>query len=117
MRYIRQQQFITTITDEDIKNHDDIANLLSAIKRGSVDIHIIFEDVRSSSIISHKQVRVKKVEDAKIDIISFSKSGMITIKNIPFDNIISLKLVSETENIIVNNKKITRADLLDIESE
>ena len=118
MRYIRQQIFITTISDQEVTDRSEIYNLFHSLKSSSADFDFSYRDPRIDSIISHKNCRVKNVSKDSIGITSINKRCSVNIKEILFSNVISVKLVADTDNIIIQDKKkFSKFELLQIEEE
>lgn len=114
MRYIRQQRFITTISNEDITDVKDIKSLLETLYLSSITVHFVYIDKLRDATISY-DVRIKQVNDLSVDIKAFKGTGSLTMRDIPFVDIVSIKLVTDTDNIMIGDGKTSKFDLLDIE--
>ncbi len=116
MRYIKQQIFKTTVFDKDITSLDDIKSLMETFKKSSVDLFIEYRDARTERTITRERARIISADSNSIDIFAFDKGGSIVEHNIDFLNILLVKLVTKSDNVIVNNEdNITKFDLVDIE--
>ena len=114
MRYIRQQRFLTTISDEDINDHCVIKFLLQSLCNSNIDLHLVYSDKLHDTLLSYN-ARIKKVYDSSIDIKAFCGAGSILIRNISISTLVSIKLVTDTDNIMIGNNHMSKFDLLDIE--
>ena len=116
MKYIRKQQIITTITDRDITKEDEIISLLNILVEGSVDLEVAYRDPKTNFIQNYDRVRIDKIDLEKkmIDLSAYMRMNRIRITNIPFDNVMSITLVSDTNNIIMKNENIKKFDFVDI---
>lgn len=117
MRFIRQQKLITTVSDQQVTSLSDIKSLLDSLCRSAAYIQFAFNDERSESIVSHNNVRIKRVEDDKVDITVYRKTGSMVISGISFESISLIKMVTDSNNILVDEHDLTRFDLLDIEEQ
>jgi len=116
MRFIRRQKLITTVSDQEMTSMEDVKVLLESLCRSDVYIQFVYNDVRSEAMISYNNVRVKRVEDGKVDISVYRKTGSMALSGIPFESISLIKMVTGSSNILVDEQELTRFDLLDIET-
>jgi len=118
MKYIVQQIFKTTVCDQEISECDSILELLESLKKASIDIFFEIRDIRSGVSISYKKCRIKKVEKDTVDVLSFyGRGGRTMLRAVKFENIIMIKMVTDSYNTIIQDKKIQRSDLLDLDSD
>ena len=103
MRYIHQQKFITTVVDQEIYNQATMKQLLVSLQSSSEDVHFSYIDARNNSVISHAKTRIKEVNNDCVTVTVFQKTGTAVVRNISFVNIVSIKLVTENYNSILNN--------------
>lgn len=114
MRYTRKQIITTTVFDDDISDMEIITDLLKTFCKSTIDISIEFKDTKTKQIRFYDKVRIKSINENSIDILVFQKSFNISIKGIVFENIVSIKLVTEKHNIIAGEDKLSRFDFIDI---
>lgn len=117
MRYVRQQRVITTVCDEEITDMDTVRSLMDQLAKSDAYVSISYNDPQSGYTRNHENVRVRSLKDDKLGIQIHNKTSTFNVHNIPLDHILSVKLVSDSNNIVVANDKITRFDLLDIGEE
>ena len=92
----------------------EVEALIHKLINSSAYVKISYSDPRTDMPMSYDRCRIKKLEDHCIDLFVMTKLAMQHIKKIPLENIICIKLVTATNNIIIDNKKLTRFDILDI---
>lgn len=115
MRYIRQQVVTTTISNEELTSKDIILSLCKKIQESSVDVSIEYRDKKTDSVKSYAKARVTSVKDNSLSIRAFFGKSNITIEDIDFESIITLKLVTAKHNIVSGNQEMSKFDFLDIE--
>jgi hypothetical protein len=96
---------------------DIVRSLLEEIASSDAYVSISYTETQLDFTRSHDNARIRSVKDGKVNIQVHNKTSMFNVNGILLENIISLKLVSDTNNIVIANKKITRFDLLDIGEE
>jgi len=115
MKYTRKQIIATTVFDDDISDMETIVNLFNTFFKSTVDISMEVRDTKTKNIKFYEKVRIKSVNEKTIDILIFQKSFNLSVKSIPFENIISIKLVTEKQNIIAGDDKLSKFDFIDIQ--
>ena len=115
MKYTRKQIITTTVFDDNISDMEVIVDLFNTFVKASVDVEMEYRDVKTKNIKFYEKVRIKSVGEKTIDILIFQKSFNLSVKNIPFEDIISIKLVTEKQNIIAGDDKLSKFDFIDIQ--
>ena len=115
MRYTRKQIITTTVFDDDISDITIITDLLKTFCKATIDIVMEFKDNKTQQNRIYDKVRVRSVNEKDVDILVFQKSFNFSVKAVPFENIISIKLVTEKHNIIAGEDKLSRFDFIDIQ--
>jgi len=114
MRIKRKQIIVTTVVDREVSLPEDIKQILSSIAKGSVDVMVEYRDPSNDYVKRHEKCRIKEVFDDRVSIKIFQQGGQFSANNIPFENILTVEMVTEKKNIIANKKDMTRFDLMDI---
>lgn len=114
MRYIRQTISISTVSDDELEDKDTIKELLYNLSKSSINVQIEYEDPKAEIVRSYEVARILKVHDDMVDIRAFQGAGSLVDRNISFDYIKELKLVTSQNNIIVGETKISKFSFLDI---
>jgi len=117
MKYIRQEHLITTVCNESVEDEAIIKKLLSKIKSDSIyfSISYINEVNYSENIINYDNVRIQDVKEDNFDFCVYGKSSIVRIKNIPFNDIIKIQVVTEKKNILVDKNNKNKFSLLGLE--
>ena len=115
MKYTRKQIITTTVFDDNISDMEVIVDLFNTFVKSSVDVSIEYRDEKTKNIKFNEKVRIKSVGEKTIDILIFQKSFNLSVRNIPFEDVISIKLVTEKQNIIAGDDKLSKFDFIDIQ--
>ncbi|MFW6172286.1 MAG: hypothetical protein ACOC5T_00880 [Elusimicrobiota bacterium] len=114
MRYIRQTISISTVSDDEIEDKNIMEEVLYNLSKSSVNIQIEYEDPKAEIVRKYDIVRILKVHDKMIDIRAFQGAGSFIDRNISFNRIKEVKLVTSQHNIVVGETKISKFSFLDI---
>lgn len=121
MRFIRQEYIITTICNKKLTDIDEIKTVLYHIKKDGIEftvcINYMSHNGRYDYSSSHRNVKIKKVNETTVDFIIFNKSAITNLKEIQFNNIVEISAITK-KNIILDYKNdVSRHELLDIEED
>ena len=114
MRYLRQQRVVKTICDEEITDKETIASLFEYLAKTDVSLFLSYTDEKSGHALNYDNVRVKSFKDGMIDIKVNHSNAVFGVSKIPIASISFVKLITDTNNVIISNEKITRYDLMDL---
>jgi len=114
MKYIREQIIRTVTTKKDLVDKEEIKDLLKRLSNASVDFIIEFRDSRTKAISIHKQARIAYADDSIINIISRRKKSMFKINGIRHEDILFIKLVTEKQNILLDDIQADDFDYIDL---
>lgn len=120
MRFTRQEHLITTVFNREITDNNVITRVLRNLKDECLEFSLsynkLFQSDYSSHIISYDKVKVKKVHEDSVDLFILTQ-GVTVIKNIKFEDIVDIKVVTTKHNILKMKPDANRFDLMDIEEE
>lgn len=114
MKYIRKQIIETTVFEGDIKDDSTITSIFEEFKNNTSYLSIEYRDNITKCIKSYQNIKVKSISDRKISITVYTRSGILNIKNINYDDVITLQANVSSLNKELD-KKVSRFDLLDIQ--
>ena len=122
MKYIRQEHIITTVCKEDLNEIPVIKTLMeNLMKEGltfSISIKKPQNDIFSKThIMSYDKTRIQAVTADDFDISVFTKTVHVNMKNIKFENIVELKVITSKSKLVELKDDLTRFDLIDIEKQ
>jgi len=117
MKYIRQEHLITTVCNENVYDEEVINKLLNKIKSDSIyfSISYINEVNYIENIINYDNVRINNVKEDNFDFCVYGRSSIVKIKNISFNNIVKIQVVTKKKNILVNKDNKNKFSLLGLE--
>ena len=117
MKYIRQEHLITTVCNENVYDEEIVKKLLNKIKSDSIYFSISYkrEVGFTDSIVNYDNVRISAVKEDRFDFSVYGKASITSIKNIPFEDIIKIRVVTEKKNILVNKDNKNKFSLLGLE--
>ena len=108
MRYVKQEHIITTICVEDVDDLEVIQDLLETLQIKQIYFSISYnkEDHNGyNTLLNHKNVRIKKIHDGKIDFGIYDHYNVVKIKNISFEDIEKIHIITKKSNILKNKGK------------
>ena len=114
MKYTREQIIRTVTTNKQIDDEEEIKNLLKRLLKASADISIEFRDSRSQLIMRHEDSRIKTVEEDCISISTRRRKAVFKINNIKIKDVLSIKLVTDKQNIILDGPENDECDFIDL---
>jgi len=103
MKYTRQQLVLKTIDDIEMTDIESIKKLVSNIKSSSAYVSIEFKGENYNNITFYERARIINVSEDSIDVRSFYNRSTVLKTGIKLDSLISLKLVTSKNNIIIDN--------------
>ena len=103
MRYIRKTIITSTIDNSEITDPTVYKPLLEKLKEASVDISIEYRDEITEHIKAYDRIRILTVAETGIDIHVFMKNASTVIKNIKYENILTVKLITSKNNIKIES--------------
>ena len=121
MKFVRQEQIITTVINEKVSDKEEIKIILNKLKENkitfSLSIRKHFNSDYDYHIINHSKTRVKKVNENTVDFLIFTQSATISLKNILFEDITEVFAITKKKDLLRYNNNITKWDLMDIEED
>ena len=119
MRYLRQEQIVTTVCNKEVSDINIIKKILYTLQKERIDfslsINRYFESDYSHHTMYYNKVRVTNVNDKNVDFLVLDKNSMISLKEIPFDLIIQIHALAKKNHILDYSENIDRWQLIDIE--
>ncbi len=119
MKFIKQENIITTIFNKKIEDKSDIKKTLTNIKREGLFFLISIRNLFPSDFfhrkISYDKVKIKKIYDDAIDIIICGKNATNHISDIKFDDIEEIIIITKKNNILDVKPDVHRYEMLDIQ--
>lgn len=122
MKYLKQELTVSTICNEEIDNEETILSLFDALKKHNIHFKLSLlspKDPFDKQSIIYDDVVVLNVDRDKktIDIRYFGKKALAKIRNITFDRILSIEVISAKNEFLLNVPNIGKFDLLDIDND
>lgn len=114
MRYIREQIIRTVTTDREFDTTEQVKDLIVRLFTASVDIEIEFRDTKTQFPMAHFQVRIRNIKEEEFDITSRRKNSIFKIDNIRYENILRIRLVTDKQDIILDNPISDEFDFIDV---
>ena len=119
MRFIRQQQTITTVCNEEVIEQESIVELLNNLLKSQLEFSLILrKEFKSDYVyrnITYDKARVKKVNEDTVDFLILSKNAISNIKSIGFNEIVEIFALTKKSDIFKSSSKVSRFDLMDID--
>jgi hypothetical protein len=114
MRYLYQEPVISTVSDDEITNDAQIKDLLTKLKVMQHSIYMEFLDTDFPDMPKKMDnVRITEVREDQIDIHAFFAKASAKIKNIPFQNILKIRLIA-SKQLISTKYKVSRWHHMDV---
>ncbi len=121
MRYVRLEHIISTVCNEDVSDTESIASLLKKLSVENLDVSICVkqnEDSYGGGLsASYQNVRIVKVDKSTVDVCVYRSNGNLNLRNIPFDNILEMKVISKKTDLTSKKSSVSRIDYIDIEKD
>jgi hypothetical protein len=121
MRFIRQEEIITTICNKEIEDNKNIAFVLERLKEEGVYFALTIKKMFSSDYrdrtIAYEKVKVKNVnaETDKVDFIVYKGSSLIKLTNMDFEDINEIFALTKKTNLLDSSQNKGFFDYIDIE--
>jgi len=121
MRFIRQEEIITTLCNQEVINDEYIFRVLTKLKEEGIyfalTIKKVFHSDYRDHILTHSKVKVNEVneEENKVDFMVFKESSLIRLNNIPFDDISEIFARTKKNNLLDCAKSKGFFDFIDLE--
>jgi hypothetical protein len=115
MKYTREQIIRTVTTNKEINDEEEVKNLLDRLLKANADISIEFRDGRSQLIMRHGDSRIKTVADDCISISTRRRKAVFKVNDIKIKDILSIKLVTDKQNIILDGPETDEFDFIDLD--
>lgn len=121
MRFIRQEEIITTLCNQEVIKDEYIFRILTKLKEEGIyfalAIKKIFHSDYRDHIITHGKVRVEEVnkEENKVNFMVFRESSLIKLNNIAFDDISEIFARTKKNNLLDCAKSKGFFDFIDLE--
>ena len=123
MRFIRQEEIITTICNQEVKKDEHISLVLEKLKEEgvyfSLSVKKMFHSDYTDHIITHGKVKVKNVnsEERKVNFIVFKETSLFMINNVEFDDILEIFALTKKTNLLDGIKNKGFFDFIDLDEE
>ena len=118
MRFIIQEEIITTLCNKEVADSDSISKLLERLLKERVEfslsINKLFNSDYNRRIICYDKTRVQKVNEDSGDFLVFQRSSMVTIKDIKFSEITEIFARTKKTGLAVASPDSSRWNFLDI---
>jgi len=109
MRFIRQEEIITTVCNQEVKENEYIARLLEKLAEEGIYFTLSLKKLYLSDYnertIVHSKVKVKEVrpEEAKVDFYVYKEKSLIRLNAIPFNEISEIFALTKKTNLLECN--------------
>ncbi len=121
MRFIRQEEIITTICNQEVKEDKYIASLLQKLKEEGIYFALSLKKLYQSDYVErtimHNKVKVKDVrpEETKVDFYVYKEKSLIRLHEIPFDEISEIFALTKKTNLLECNSDKGIFSFIDLE--
>ena len=121
MRFIRQEEIITTICNEEVSDEEHICRVLKKLKEEglyfSLSIKKMFQSDYQDHIMSYNKVKVKEVreEENKVDFMVYKDSSLIILNGIAYSEVSEIFAMTKKNNILNSGKDKGIFDFIDLE--
>jgi len=121
MRFIRQEEIITTICNKEVVEDEYIIRLLKRLQEESIYFALSLKKMYHSDynehIITHNKSKVKKVNDNNltVDFYIYKDSSLVVLKAIPFDEIDEIFALTKKNNLLECGRDKGFFDYIDLE--
>ena len=121
MRFIRKEQVITTICNEEVIDNDAITTLFNNLKEDRIEFSLTlkkyFPSIGDYKETFYNKVRVKKVVSPKVDFIIFDHRTCTTIKDVDYSDVVKINAITTIDRMIQVQPDLIRSDFLDFEGD
>lgn len=106
MRFIRQEEIITTVCNEEVKEKEYIVKLLQRLQEEGIYFVLTLRKLYQSDYVErtimHDKVKVRRVspEEDTVDFYVYKESCLIKLDNIPFDEIDKIFALTQKSNLL-----------------
>ena len=114
MRYIREQIIRTITTDKEFDTIEEIKDLVERLSKSAVDVEIEFRDTHNQFPMAHSKARIRYTNDEEFGITSRRKNSMFKIDNIRYENVLKIRLITDKQDIILDNPVSDEFDFIDV---
>lgn len=120
MRFIRQEEIITTICNKKVVEDRYIIRLLEKLKEERLYFSLTLKRDNSSygeNLIGHDKVKVKQVnpEELSVDFYVYTDTSLIKLNNINFDRISEIFALTKKNNLLDCGRDKGFFDFIDLE--
>jgi len=121
MRFIRQEEIITTICNKEVTDDKHISSVLEKLKKEGIyfamSLKKLFHSDYEDHIITHSKVRVKMVneEERTVDFLVYKDTSLVMMNNINFDDISEIFARTKKNNLLDCGKDKGFFDFIDLE--
>ena len=121
MRFIRQEEIITTICNKEVKEEEHIVRLLEKLKEEglyfTLTIRKMYHSDYSDHIITYSKVKVKEVDSEKLtaDFYAYRETSLSIMKKISFDDISEIFALTKKNNLLACGRDKGFFDFIDLE--
>jgi hypothetical protein len=114
MRYVYQEPVITTVTDDEMVNDDEIRKVLETVKEMGHSVQITMEDPGNPEYIKNfDNARITAVREGSVDIHAFFNGASVRHREVPFHNLRKVRLVASRQ-ILGKKYRVTRWHQMDV---
>ena len=118
MRYVRKEQIITTICNENVDDNGTITSVLNNLKKDMIEFSLTikkyFSSLHDYKSTNYTKVKVENVGNNIVDFIIFDKSSTTHLRGISFSEIVEINAITTIDKILQTKVDPTRFDFLDI---
>lgn len=120
MRYVRKEISISTVIDKDLVDKNEIREVFNNIFQYNIEFSFeyqkFFESEYDHKNFYYKRARIEKIHNDKdmVDILIIDGKTKARIKNINFEDILSINAVSSKSNLLKTYGKLSRFDFADL---
>lgn len=121
MRFIRQEEIITTICNKEVTESEYIVRLLERLKDEgiyfSLSVKKMYHSDYNDHIMTHDKVKVKSVDAEKlsVDFYVYRDTSLIMMNNVVFDEIVEIFALTRKNNLFTCGKDKGFFDFIDLE--
>jgi len=121
MRFIRQEEIITTICNKEVTEENHITRLLEKLKEEglyfALSIRKMYHSDYNDHTMTHNKVKVKNVNEDSLtaDFYVYRDSSLFMMNNISFDDISEIFALTKKNNLLSCGKDKGFFDFIDLE--
>lgn len=121
MRFIRQEEIITTICNKEVKEEEHIVRLLEKLKEEALyfalTIRKMYHSDYNDHIMTYSKVKVKKVDSEKLsaDFYVYRDTSLAIMNNISFDEISEIFALTKKNDLLSCGRDKGFFDFIDLE--